>query len=318
VPKLLIQEGGQQSVFELFDDEVTVGRGAANVIQVADQRASKHHAVVRRVHGRPKLVDLESRNGTRVNGEFRNQRWLEHGDVVSIGEMTMTFDASDAPAAAAATAAHAHPAPVAAVAAPRAPAPVVTVHRRPGGPHHARPHGRARDDQDGEEHGGRVVPRRRDNSLAVAVLVGAGLILGVFLLFKMMGSGGTGNASALAHAKRLADDDVPAAVAYLQQHGDPRDVDGYRSVEAQLTEWKELLQDQDRQVKEQEGADTLKQIHRNLVEQHKNGMTDAQLGQALLDWAEKYDGTIKWMELQNSANPPFPEFRELMAKARTK
>ena len=127
MPKLLIQEGGQQSVFELFDDEVTIGRGAANVIQVADPRSSKHHAVVRRLHGRPKLIDFESRNGTRVNGEFRNQRWLEHGDVVSIGEMTMTYDASDVPAAAAAPGIPS--APVAVAAAPRA----VAVHVKTAG-----------------------------------------------------------------------------------------------------------------------------------------------------------------------------------------
>ena len=45
MPKLVIQEGAQQSVFELFEDEATIGRGAANAIQVVDSRASKHHAV---------------------------------------------------------------------------------------------------------------------------------------------------------------------------------------------------------------------------------------------------------------------------------
>jgi len=317
VPKLLIQEGGQQSVFELFDDEVTVGRGAANVIQVADQRSSKHHAVVRRVHGRPKLVDFESRNGTRVNGEFRNQRWLEHGDVISIGEMTMTYDASDVAAAAPAARVPTAPVAVAAQAHPVAAAPVITVHRRPGGPH-ARSHARSRDDGDEQGHGPRSVPRRRDNSLAIAALVGAGLILAVFLLFKVMGSGGTSNASTLAYAKRLADKDVAAGVAYLEQYGDPSDVDGYKSVQEQIKEWKELLQDQNRQGKEEEGRYALERIHRNLVEQHKNGMTDAQLGQALLTWAETYPGTIKHMELMNSTNPPFPEFRELMEKAKPK
>ena len=36
MPKLLIEEGGQASVFELFEDEVTIGRGASNAVQVAD------------------------------------------------------------------------------------------------------------------------------------------------------------------------------------------------------------------------------------------------------------------------------------------
>lgn len=317
MPKLLIQEGGQQSVFELFDDEVTVGRGAANVIQVADQRSSKHHAVVRRIHGRPKLIDFESRNGTRVNGEFQNQRWLEHGDVISIGEMTMTYDASDV--AAAAPAARVPAAPVAVAAAPRpvAAAPAVTIHRRAGGPQARSSHARSHDDDD-EQRGPRHVPKRRDNSIAVAALVGAGLILAVFLLFKVMGSAGTSNASTLAYAKRLADKDVAKGVAYLEEHGDPSDVDGYKSVEEQIKEWKELIQDQNRQGKEEEGRYALERIHRNVVEQHKNGMTDAQLGQALLTWAETYPGTIKHMELMNSQNAPFPQLRGLMEKAKQK
>ena len=93
--KLTITESGQSSVFELFEDEVTIGRGASNAIQVSDGHASKNHAVVRRIQGRAKLVDLESKNGTRVNGEFRNQRWLEDKDAISIGEATIVFDGAE-------------------------------------------------------------------------------------------------------------------------------------------------------------------------------------------------------------------------------
>jgi hypothetical protein len=315
VPRLLIQEGGQQSVFDLFDDEVTIGRGAASSIQVSDSRASKLHAVVRRVHGRPKLVDLESRNGTRVNGEFRNQRWLENGDVVSIGEMTITYDGSDVSAAAAPAVPRVAAVPVAA-AAPRAP--VATVHRRPGAGGRPRPrHARAGEEGEEGEAGPRMVPRRRDNSLAIAVLVGAGMILGVFLLFKLMGSAGTSNASALAQAKQIANrGDVPGAIAYLENHSDPNDVDGYKSVAEQLKAFKATVDDASRQAKEQEAVATLNKIQRDVVEQHKNGLTDAQIGKALLDWAEAYPGTIKAMELENSQVPPFPKLRELMQKAR--
>ena len=59
--RLTISEGGQSSVFELLDDEVTIGRGASSSVQVADDHASKNHAVIRKVGGRAKLVDLDSK-----------------------------------------------------------------------------------------------------------------------------------------------------------------------------------------------------------------------------------------------------------------
>src|SRR5688572_32103727 len=80
--KLYISEGGKEAVYELFDDspEVTVGRGASNAVQIADGHASKVHLVLRRVRGRWKLVDLESKNGTRVNGAYKNAHWLSQND----------------------------------------------------------------------------------------------------------------------------------------------------------------------------------------------------------------------------------------------
>jgi hypothetical protein len=207
VPKILIQEGGQQSVFELFDDEITIGRGAANAIQVADGHASKHHAVVRRLGGRVKLVDLESKNGTRVNGEFKNQRWLAHGDVVAIGAMTMTFDGSDL-AAVPVAAAYAAPAVVSgpalavmAAPAPAAPAAPRTTTRR------------VRDDDRGDrgdrgdrEERPRGVPRRSNNNAVVAMMVGAGVIGLIVILILMVGGGAGKNALALRtaalHARR--------------------------------------------------------------------------------------------------------------------
>ena len=177
MPKLVIEEGGQQSVFELFEDEATIGRGAANAIQVADARASKQHAVVRRVAGRVKLVDLESKNGTRVNGEFRNQRWLESGDVISIGDLQLTFDGSDAAAAVAAPASRAVPAPslVSASGGVSVASPARSHAPRSGGSASGRSGSRrARDDDDEDEGGGavprgaRTTPRRSASSSAPA------------------------------------------------------------------------------------------------------------------------------------------------------
>ncbi len=99
MPKLYIAEDGATSIYEILEDEVQVGRGAANQVQVRDPRASKVHGVIKKVHGRWKYVDLESKNGTRVNGRYRNQRWLLAGDALSVGQATVRFDAPAAPVA---------------------------------------------------------------------------------------------------------------------------------------------------------------------------------------------------------------------------
>lgn len=106
MPKLYIADPEGETVYEIFDDEVSLGRGAANGIQLNDSGASKSHAVVRRMHGYWKVVDLESKNGVRVNGRFRNQHWLSDGDQLIIGSTGLRYAAEGAgqgsPAAAAA------------------------------------------------------------------------------------------------------------------------------------------------------------------------------------------------------------------------
>jgi pSer/pThr/pTyr-binding forkhead associated (FHA) protein len=99
MPKVYINESGKDQTYELFDDstEVAFGRGAASDVQIADGHASKHHLVLRRQRGRWKLVDLESKNGTRVNGAFRNAHWLTHGDTVTVGSVVLRFDAEGQP-----------------------------------------------------------------------------------------------------------------------------------------------------------------------------------------------------------------------------
>ena len=318
MPKILIQEGGQQSVFELFDDEITIGRGAANAIQVADGHASKHHAVVRRLGGRVKLVDLESKNGTRVNGEFKNQRWLAHGDVVAIGAMTMTFDGSDL-AAVPVAAAYAAPAVVSgpalavmAAPAPAAPAAPRTTTRR------------VRDDDRGDrgdrgdrEERPRGVPRRSNNNAVVAMMVGAGVIGLIVILILMVGGGAGKNALALRTAKQLYTRDGPGpAAAYLRANSDPSDVDGYVSVAEKLKEWDSMVANEGNDALVDEAKAVMSKLMRDRIEQHANGLSDEALGRRALEFAEKYKATPTAMELLNSPYGDNPKLRALMEKAK--
>lgn len=93
--KLYINEASATSVYEILESEVNIGRGAANQVQLRDPRASKRHATIKQVQGRLKLVDLESKNGTRINGAFQNQHWLRQGDTITVGKAVIRYTADD-------------------------------------------------------------------------------------------------------------------------------------------------------------------------------------------------------------------------------
>ncbi|HEX3559987.1 MAG TPA: sigma 54-interacting transcriptional regulator [Pyrinomonadaceae bacterium] len=91
-PRLAVVAGPlQDSAFELGGEEISVGRESSNQISIADALLSRRHCVVRRENSRHKLVDLNSLNGTFVNGKPIREHLLEHGDQISIGESRLVF-----------------------------------------------------------------------------------------------------------------------------------------------------------------------------------------------------------------------------------
>jgi len=91
VPNLRISEGGRQVLHQIERDVVTIGRAPANTITIQDGQASKEHCRIEQAGDRWKLIDLESKNGTQVNGKFCNKAWLNHGDMVQIGKTEIRF-----------------------------------------------------------------------------------------------------------------------------------------------------------------------------------------------------------------------------------
>lgn len=70
----------------------TIGRAEANDIRVEDKRASKYHAELRFEDGGYVLHDLESANGTLVNGEYViDPRPIDHDDEIVIGRTLLLF-----------------------------------------------------------------------------------------------------------------------------------------------------------------------------------------------------------------------------------
>jgi len=73
---------------------IALGRLPDNDVQVADSKASRRHAEIRPQGTGFLLVDLQSTNGTRVNGAKVAEHRLADGDVVEIGATVFRFEAS--------------------------------------------------------------------------------------------------------------------------------------------------------------------------------------------------------------------------------
>lgn len=70
---------------------VTLGREEGNSLRLNDERVSRFHAKVQVDADDYILTDLESTNGTRVNGNVVQIRRLRYGDRVSIGRSILLF-----------------------------------------------------------------------------------------------------------------------------------------------------------------------------------------------------------------------------------
>ena len=77
--------------FEEVPTPLTVGREEGNSIQLNDERISRFHLKIQDDQDSIVLTDLESTNGTKVNGE-NVQLWiLRPGDVVTLGRTVLVY-----------------------------------------------------------------------------------------------------------------------------------------------------------------------------------------------------------------------------------
>ena len=99
-PRLQVAAGPlANSIYFLTEGEIRIGRDASNSLPISDLSLSRRHCTLIREEGSYKLRDLESRNGTFVNGVVVSEKRLNHGDQISAGESVFRFllkDDSDA------------------------------------------------------------------------------------------------------------------------------------------------------------------------------------------------------------------------------
>lgn len=78
-------------VFRELPTPITIGREEGNVLRLNDERVSRFHAKVQFDNDEVILTDLESTNGTRVNGNVIQIRRLRPGDRIGVGRSLLLF-----------------------------------------------------------------------------------------------------------------------------------------------------------------------------------------------------------------------------------
>ena len=92
MPKLIISG----KPHELVDEAITIGRGPDNTIVVNDPSISTHHAQFLLEGDTYRLKDLESTNGTRVNGKPVTEAVLRFDDRIRFGAAEARYESSEA------------------------------------------------------------------------------------------------------------------------------------------------------------------------------------------------------------------------------
>ncbi|KAF0239921.1 MAG: hypothetical protein FD180_5124 [Planctomycetota bacterium] len=227
---LLVRFEGAEEKFSFSQDVITLGRVASNTIQVKDVKASRTHCEIRRTDTGWKLVDLESSNGTTVNGTKVNTHVLTPGDVLSIGAFEMVFE----------------PAEVAAVAVPEKkheePIEKTVVDKTPSKAHHHLHHAGAAPEAPAMAVSEAAAQRRLTSIIVKSGIAAAVLISGIIALNSMRGEWARrdGQEATLSAAIKLADSgELSDAVAKLESFVSTKpDADLAKKASAKLDELK--------------------------------------------------------------------------------
>src|SRR3954469_5377182 len=92
VPSLFVIQGRDQGTrFQLDGAAVTLGRGTSNAVQLHDTEVSREHAEFRKRGDAFVIRDLDSSNGTYVNGNQIKEYELASGDQVQLGRTLLLY-----------------------------------------------------------------------------------------------------------------------------------------------------------------------------------------------------------------------------------
>jgi len=91
-PRLIAINGSKKAMtFQLDGDETTIGRETANAIPLPLPSVSRRHCLIYRDGAEFKIRDLDSANGTFVNGIPVKEQTLSHSDHLRLGTIEFLF-----------------------------------------------------------------------------------------------------------------------------------------------------------------------------------------------------------------------------------
>ncbi|WP_035356350.1 FHA domain-containing protein [Edaphobacter aggregans] len=91
-PRLLAISGSLTgTVRQLIDGQLSIGRDESNQLCMIHTVVSRKHCMVQQVDEQYELVDLDSQNGTFVNGIPVSRKVVEHGDTIRVGRSEFVF-----------------------------------------------------------------------------------------------------------------------------------------------------------------------------------------------------------------------------------
>ena len=88
---VLSLDGQVLAEYNMSKERYTVGRLPDNDIRIDNAAVSGHHALVINILNDSFLEDLNSTNGTYVNGKLIKKHALQHGDVITVGHHALRF-----------------------------------------------------------------------------------------------------------------------------------------------------------------------------------------------------------------------------------
>jgi pSer/pThr/pTyr-binding forkhead associated (FHA) protein len=93
MPKLIVNTEAHGKIsYELTEDLITIGRAPDCMIVIEDASVSGHHAQMEVAGETYRLKDLESTNGTRVNGIPITNTLLRFDDRIRLGAVEVRFE----------------------------------------------------------------------------------------------------------------------------------------------------------------------------------------------------------------------------------
>jgi len=91
MPNLIVQDATHRAAYELAGDIVMIGRAPLNDIVIDNPLVSAQHAVLQKIGDTYWLKDLNSTNGTHLNGLLFTYGELKDGDTIRFASVTAIF-----------------------------------------------------------------------------------------------------------------------------------------------------------------------------------------------------------------------------------